>query len=55
MCAAMGSVQEVYWDGAGIQGALLDELVLHLEITFVMNITSSQCKDRLTVVWVYQV
>lgn len=30
----LGGVQEAYWDESEIQAALLDELVLHLEIRF---------------------
>lgn len=30
----LGGIQEAYWDESEIQAALLDELVLHLEITF---------------------
>lgn len=29
----LGGVQEGYWDESEIQAALLDDLVLHLEIT----------------------
>lgn len=30
----LGGVEEVDWDESEIQAALLDELILHLEITF---------------------
>lgn len=30
----LGGVQEAHWDESEIQAALLDELVLHLEVTF---------------------
>lgn len=43
----LGGVQEADWDESEIQAALLDELVLHLEITF-QNEEEMSERSRLT-------